>query len=109
MKLMEPEVALSLKNILLAVDFSPATDPAVRHARAIARQYLSDVYTINVNGPDSYHLLPPEAFRVAVRDRQSPPDAVHLLGELLKGLPNEVPLRHDGIWGVIADVVARNQ
>jgi nucleotide-binding universal stress UspA family protein len=34
---------------------------------------------------------------------------VHLVEALLEGLPNEVPLRHEGIWGVIADVVARNQ
>jgi len=109
MKLMEPEVALSLKNILLAVDFSPASEPAVRYARAIARQYLSDVHTIHVNGPDSYHLLSPEAFRVAIRDRQIPADVGHLINHLLEGLPNEVPLRHEGIWGVIADVIARNQ
>lgn len=109
MKLMEPEVALSLKNILLAVDFSPASEPAVRYARAIARQYLSDVHTIHVNGPDSYHLLSPEAFRVAVRDRHVPAHVGHLINNLLEGLPNEVPLRHEGIWGVIADVIARNQ
>lgn len=109
MKLMESEVALSLRNILLAVDFSPASEAAVRYARAVARQYLSDVHTIHVNDPDSYHLLSPEAFRVAVRDRQVPPDVVQLVEALLQGLPNEVPLRHEGIWGVIADVVARNQ
>lgn len=71
MRLMEPQVALSLKNILLAVDFSAASESAVRYARAIARRCLSDVHTVHVNGPDSYHLLPPEAFRVAVRDRQA--------------------------------------
>jgi nucleotide-binding universal stress UspA family protein len=110
MKLMEREVALSLKNILLAVDFSPASESAARYARAIARQCLSDVHTVHVNGPDSYHLLPPEAFRVAVRDREAPlDDMVQLIEPLLEGLPNEAPLRHDGIWGVIADVVSRNK
>ena len=109
MNLMEPEVALSLKNILLAVDFSPASETAVRYARAIARQCLSDVHTVHVNGPDCYHLLSPEAFRVAVRDRSAAQnDMVPLIESLLEGLPNEVPLRHDGIWGVVADVVSRN-
>jgi nucleotide-binding universal stress UspA family protein len=110
MRLMEPQVALSLKNILLAVDFSAVSESAVRYARAIARRCLSDVHTMHVNGPDSYHLLPPEAFRVAVRDRQAPPDdIVHVIEVLLQGLPNEVPLRQGGIWEVIADVVSRHK
>jgi nucleotide-binding universal stress UspA family protein len=110
MNLMEPQVALSLKNILLAVDFSTASESAVRYARAIARQCMSKVHTVHVNGPDSYHLLPPEAFRVAVRDRQAPADdIVHVVDVLLQGLPNEVPLRQGGIWEVIADVISRNK
>jgi nucleotide-binding universal stress UspA family protein len=110
MRLMKRQVALSLENILLAVDFSAASESAVRYARAIARQCMSEVHTVHVNGPDSYHLLPPEAFRVAVRDRQEPADdIVHVVEILLQGLPNEVPLRHGGIWEVIADVVSRNK
>ena len=110
MNTLETKTALLFKNILLAVDFSPASEPAVYHASAIARQCLSDVHVMHVNGNDSYHLLPPEAFRVAVRDQESPPhDMIQLVKGLLEGLPNEVPLRHDGLWEVIADVVARNK
>jgi nucleotide-binding universal stress UspA family protein len=108
MRLIERRVALSLKNILLAVDFSAASESAVRYARAIARRCLSDVHTVHVNGPDSYQLLPPEAFRVAVTSREAPPDdIVHTVELLLQGLPNEVPLRRGGIWEVITDVVSR--
>jgi nucleotide-binding universal stress UspA family protein len=110
MRLIERRVALSLKNILLAVDFSAASESAVRYARAIARQCMSAVHTVHVNGPNSYHLLLPEAFRIAVRDRQMPlDDIVHVVEVLLEGLPNEVPLRQGGIWEVIADVVSRNK
>lgn len=110
MKLMEPQIALSLQNILLAVDFSAASESAVRFARAIARRCLSDVHTIHVNGPDSYHLLPSEAFRVAVTAHETPPDdIVYAVEVLLQGLPNQVPLRQGGIWEVIADVVSRNK
>ncbi len=104
------EVTLSFKNILLAVDFSPASEPAVYYASAIARQCLSNVHMMHVNGLDSYHLLPPEAFRVAVRDREAPTgNMVQLVKNLLDGLPNEVPLHQNGLWDVIADVVARNK
>lgn len=67
------------------------------------------MHTIHVNGPDSYHLLPPQAFRVAVTERQATDDIIHLVELLLQGLPNEVPLRQGGIWEVIDDVVSRNK
>jgi nucleotide-binding universal stress UspA family protein len=110
MNVIETEIALSFKNILLAVDFSPASEPAVYYASAIARQCHSNVHMMHVNGLDSYHLLSPEAFRVAVRDREAPTrDMVQLVKNLLDGLPNEVPLHQNGLWDVIADVVARNK
>lgn len=110
MNTIEAKAALLFKNILLAVDFSPASEPAIHHASAIARQCRADVHMMHVNGDDSYHLLAPEAFRVAVRDRESPShDMLQLVKGLLDGLPNEVPLRHNELWEVIADVVARNK
>lgn len=109
MKAIEAETALAFKNILLAVDFSSASESAVYYTSAIARQCLSNVHVMHVNGTDSYHLLPPEAFRVAVRDCEAPPhDLVQIVKGLMDGLPNEAPLRHDGLWEVIADVVERN-
>jgi nucleotide-binding universal stress UspA family protein len=109
MKLMEPKIAFSLKNILLAIDFSAASEPAVRYARSIARLCLSNVQVVHVNGPDSYHLLPAEAFRIAVTDGQALPQGLlGLLETLMIGLPNEAPLLHGNISEVIADVISRN-
>ena len=64
MKTLEPVTALSLKNILLATDFSPGSETAVKYAQAIARRHTSRVHTIHVNSPDSYNLLDPDAFAI---------------------------------------------
>src|SRR5579871_3871729 len=62
MNTLEAVTALSLKNILLATDFSPGSETAVKYAQAIARRHSSRVHTIHVNSPNSYNLLDPDAF-----------------------------------------------
>ncbi len=110
MKTLEPAVSLSLKNILLATDFSPVSGMAVKYAQAIARRHASRVHTIHVTTPDSYHLLDPDAFAItfngATTQSENIPDVLH---SLLEGLPSQTPLRQGTIWKVISDVVERNE
>jgi nucleotide-binding universal stress UspA family protein len=110
MKALEPAVSLSLKNILLATDFSPVSGMAVKYAQAIARRHDSRVHTIHVTTPDSYHLLDPDAFALtfngATTQAENIPEVLH---SLLEGLPSETPLRQGTIWKVISDVVERNE
>ncbi len=109
MKLMEPALSLSLKNILLATDFSDCSATAVKYALALARRNSSNVHTIHVEGPDSYQLLQPEAFSIAFRGLNA--DAVDVAGHLntlLSGLPHQAPVNRGQIWQVVSDVIARN-
>lgn len=110
MKTLEPAVSLSLKNVLLATDFSPGAAMAVKYAQAIARRHASRVHTIHVTAPDSYHLLDPDAFAItfngATTQEENIPEVLH---SLLEGLPSETPLRQGTIWKVISDVVERNE
>jgi nucleotide-binding universal stress UspA family protein len=110
MKTLEPAVSLSLKNILLATDFSPVSGMAVKYAQAIARRHASRVHTIHVIAPDSYHLLDPDAFAItfngAATQAEDIPGVLH---GLLEGLPSETPLQQGTIWKVISDVVERNE
>ena len=110
MKTLEQAVSLSLKNILLATDFSPVSGMAVKYAQAIARRHASRVHTIHVTAPDSYHLLDPDAFSItfngATTQSENIPEVLH---SLLEGLPSETPLRQGTIWKVISDVVERNE
>jgi nucleotide-binding universal stress UspA family protein len=110
MKTLEQAASLSLKNILLATDFSPGSEMALKYAQAIAQRHGSHVHTIHVNGPDSYQLLDPDAFAITFNGLGA--DAQHLsdvLHGLLQGLPSETPLRQGAVWEVVSDVVERNE
>ncbi len=110
MKTLEQAASLSLKNILLATDFSPGSEMALKYARAIAQRHGSHVHTIHVNAPDSYQLLDPDAFAITFNGLAG--DAQHLsdvLHGLLQGLPSETPLRQGAVWEVVSDVVERNE
>lgn len=110
MQTLEPAVSLSLRNILLATDFSPVSGMAVKYAQAIAQRHSSRVHTIHVTAPDSYHLLDPDAFAITFNgttaDTEHIPEVLH---SLLEGLPSETPLQQGTIWQVISDVVERNE
>ena len=110
MKTLEPVIALSLKNILLATDFSPGSETAVKYAQAIARRHGARVHTIHVNSPDSYNLLDPEAFAITFNGPEANSNNLaDVLHGLLTGLPSQTPMRQGAVWEVISDVVKRNE
>ena len=110
MKTLEPVNALSLKNILLATDFSPGSEMAVKYAQAIAQRHASRVHTIHVNSPNSYNLLDPEAFAVTFNGPEANSrNVADVLHGLLQGLPSQTPLQQGAVWKVIRDVVERNE
>jgi nucleotide-binding universal stress UspA family protein len=107
----EPTIApLSLKNILLATDFSPGSEMALKYARAIAQRHGARVHTIHVNGPDSYNLLDPEAFAITFSGpAANSGNVADVLRSLLQGLPTQTPMQQGAVWQVIRDVVERNE
>jgi len=110
MNALEPVIALSLKNILLATDFSPGSETALKYAQALARRHASRVHTIHVNSPDSYNLLDPDAFAITFNSPEANPKNVSdVLHGLLTGLHSQTPLRQGAVWEVISDVVKRNE
>jgi nucleotide-binding universal stress UspA family protein len=110
MNTLEPVAALSLKNILLATDFSPGSETAVKYAQAIARRHASRVHTIHVNSPDSYNLLDPDAFAITFNGPEAnSKNIADVLHGLLTGLPSQTPLRQGAVWEVIGDVARRNE
>jgi nucleotide-binding universal stress UspA family protein len=110
MNTLEAVTALSLKNILLATDFSPGSETAVKYAQAIARRHTSRVHAIHVDSPDSYSLLDPDAFSITFDGPEANAKNVSdVLHGLLTGLPSQTPLRQGAVWEVISDVVERNE
>jgi len=110
MQTLESPVSLSLKNILLATDFSKGSEIALNYAQATAAHHHAHVHTLHVAAPDSYQLLDPEAFAITFNGwNVSPGNEIDVLRTLMGGLPNEVPLRPGSVWEVAKEIVRRNE
>lgn len=107
---LEVPPAVSFKKILLATDFSPASEKALLYARTFARDHESTVYTVHVSGRDEYQLLCPEAFAETFNelDRDGHGGS-GILRSLLRGLPHEAPLHGGQVWQIVKDVAVRNE
>lgn len=67
----KPAVGLKLKRILYATDYSPASERALRFARAIARAYDSTIYVLHVMPPPPRYEVPMDTMEEEVRmDRE---------------------------------------
>jgi nucleotide-binding universal stress UspA family protein len=105
-----PPAALSLKNILLATDLSPASETAFKFAQALARRHVSPLHAVYVQNEYSYQLLEPEPLNITFREL--PEAAAHpteALQKLFHGLPTQVPLRHGKVWEVLNEVIHRRE
>ncbi|HET9839644.1 MAG TPA: universal stress protein [Candidatus Angelobacter sp.] len=111
MKVLEqPALSLSLKNVLLATDFSAGSDAALKLALVLASRQRAQVHTLHVAAPDCYQLLDPEAFAITFNSWAA--NASHpseILRSLIDGLPSEVPLHPGRIWEVVSEIVQRNE
>jgi nucleotide-binding universal stress UspA family protein len=110
MQMLESALSISLKNILLATDFSPGSDVALRHAQALALSHKANVYTIHVAAPNCYQLLDPEAFAITFNEwANSANNPIETLHELMQGLPSQVPVNSGAVWEVVNEIIRRNQ
>ncbi len=110
MQALETALSISLKNILLATDFSPGSDIALKHALALSNWHSASVHTIHVAAPDCYQLLEPEAFALTFKGWAAESrNQTEILRGLMQGLPSAVPLRAGPVWQVISEIVNRNQ
>jgi len=102
-------LSLSLKNILLATDFSSGSDVALKHALALASRQSAHVHTLHVAAPDCYQLLDPEAFALTFNGwAANSANPTEVLRGLMQGLPSEVPLHPGLVWqGTLALMVMK--
>lgn len=110
MKLLEPALSLSLKNILLATDLSLASETAFKYARALAARHGAQLHAIHVSGEYSYQVLEPERLAITFRDIPAADlRPTETLRVLFQGSPTQVPLRHGEIWELIKEVISRRE
>jgi nucleotide-binding universal stress UspA family protein len=111
MKPLDPESRVAPKKILLATDFSPASEAALPHALTIASHYGSKLYVAHVICPEFMDLLPPESTPTMLQHARGLTE--QKLEPLLsagrqKGISCQPLIGEGVIWDVLLDMIHQN-
>jgi nucleotide-binding universal stress UspA family protein len=111
MKSLDLRSRLALKNILLATDFSPASEAALPYALAIAGQYGSNLYLAHVICPEFRDLEPSEKTATIIQQARGVTE--QKLEPLLtavrqKGISCQPLIGEGAIWDVLLDMIQKN-
>jgi nucleotide-binding universal stress UspA family protein len=103
---------IHLKSVLIATDFSEASDKAARHALAIARHYGAKLYLVHVVSSLGFRMVGPEAVNLATeivsRDACELEDRLVQSGALA-GLAHEVIVRQGNVWDELDKIIDQEQ
>ena len=92
---------IRLQNVMLATDFSEASDAAVGYAASIARNYQGKVYAVHVIPPEVYWWVSPEALpkvEDGVEECARQQMKALLASEQLRDVAHEGVVKHGEIW-----------
>jgi len=97
---------ISLKNILYATDFSPASETALPYVRGLAKSYGATVHALHVRSLAPYPIIGPEALPVVIEaaEQQAQLDAQQL-EVTFRDLPHKVYVEQGEIWPVVSDLI----
>ena len=101
-----------LKSVLIATDFSEASDKAARHALAIARHYGAKLYLAHVVSSLGFNLVGPDAVNLAAEIVSR--DACELENRLVRsgaldGLAHEVIIRQGTVWNELDKIIDQEE
>jgi nucleotide-binding universal stress UspA family protein len=103
---------VTLRNLLVATDFSQVSDAALDYALSIARRYESTVYVLHVVRPEAYELVPAESLgsaREMVRRWAEQEMASLLISGRLRGTPHQVLIAEGELWPAVVSAVEKNE
>jgi nucleotide-binding universal stress UspA family protein len=105
-----PERKVSLDRILVATDFSPASDRALEYALSLARHYGSHVYVTHVITLDDYPLIAPEL--AVAREDKYRREAKHAMAKLVGagrflGVSHDILIEEGTLWPAIHNLIER--
>ena len=100
------------KNILVATDFSPASDQALEYAVSLARRYSSAIYLTHIILPDGYPMVSPEFTASSLQQKHA--EAEKKFRELLKSgrllaVPYKAVIQEGNLWPAIEQLVEKYQ
>ena len=111
MKMQDPKSRFAPKNILLATDFSPASEAALPHALIIASQYGSKLYVAHAICPEFKDLEPSETTATIIQQaRGSTEQKLETLLSAVrqKGISCQPLIGEGAIWDVLLDMIQQN-
>jgi len=91
---------LKLDNILVATDFSPASEIATRFGIEIARRHGSKLLMVHVAGSQSEKPLM-DAWRAGQSEIMD-----HFIAGRLTGIEHELLVKPGDVWGVLSELIA---
>jgi nucleotide-binding universal stress UspA family protein len=101
---------VSLKNILYATDFSPASESALPYVLGLAKQYGAKVHALHVRFPATYPIVGPEAMPqiMEAAEQQAKLDAQRLHG-ILANISHDVIVSEGDLWPIITEIVQQQK
>lgn len=103
---------IQIKSILVATDFSPASEKPLRHAVAIARHYGANIFLVHVVSSLGFTLAGPDvvaaASELALRDARQVEHKLVASGELAD-LCHKVIVRDGDIWTELEEVIEQER
>jgi nucleotide-binding universal stress UspA family protein len=99
---------LFFKNILVATDFSPASDQAVEYAASLARRYGSAIYLTHVVTLDGYPLVSPEYAAMSMEKKHA--EVQTNFRQILKsgeftGIPFKTVAKEGNLWPIVEESI----
>ena len=98
------EATLSFRNILLATDFSDASEKAFNYAIAIARLHGSKIYLVHVLRPEFTSVVPEPPSDWVRHEAEREMEALASRSEL-EPIAHETVVRMGSVWSVLSAVV----
>jgi len=99
---------IHVKSVLIATDFSEASEKAARHALAIARHYGAKLYLAHVVSSLGFTIVGPDAVNLATeivwRDARELENRLVQSGAL-SGLSHEVIVRQGNVWDELDKII----
>jgi nucleotide-binding universal stress UspA family protein len=98
------------KNILLATDFSPASDQALEYAASLARRYGSAIYLTHIITLDGYPMMSPELAASSIQKMHVEAEKgfrVLLKSGRLIALPYKAVIQEGNLWPAIEESIKK--
>jgi nucleotide-binding universal stress UspA family protein len=103
---------VQITNILVATDFSEASDRALDYALSIARRYDARIVVAHVITSDSDIMLAPEiaaqSHELAIRTAQEEIGEILISGRL-RGVPHETVIDRGALWPTMESLINQHQ